>query len=104
MPFIKPVTNIQQVDFLASEKFQSFTTVVTAASVTAGADGRKIAKAGTIYPANTSAAKGILLHDVDVTYGDQPAALIVAGYILVGRLPVAPAEAAITALKDIRFQ
>lgn len=103
MPFIKPREEAKKVNFLASQNFQSFTTVVTKASVPA-VDGKNIIKAGSIYPANDATAKGILLHDVDVTYGDQPAALIVAGWILEARLPVAPEEVAVTALKDIRFQ
>ena len=101
MPYIKPVQNVQQVNFLASQNFQSFTTVVPANQ--AGAV-NGIVKAGTIFPSNDASAKGILLHDVDISNGAQPAALIVAGYILEDRLPAAPDAAAVTALKDIRFQ
>jgi hypothetical protein len=44
------------------------------------------------------------LSDVDVTEGSQPGALIVEGYIIPERLPVAPAALAITALKEIKFR
>lgn len=103
MPFIKPLQSVQQVNFLASQNFQAFTTLVTKASVPA-VNGKNIIKAGTPYPANDATAKGILLHDVDVTFGDQPASLIVAGWVLEARLPVTVIAAAKTALKDIRFQ
>ena len=69
----------------------------------ANAKGRKIVPAGTVYPANDATAKGIIYQDVDVTNGPQEASCIVEGYILKDRLPVAPAEAAITALKEIKF-
>lgn len=54
---------------------------ITSASVSAAPDGRKIAKAGTPYPANTSAVLGILHRDVDVTDGDAVVTLIYAGTI-----------------------
>lgn len=103
MPYVSPVTNYSQVNFLDSAHFQSFTTKVLTAGVVANARGKKIVPAGTILPANDATAKGILLNDVDVTYGDAPGALIVEGYIISERLPVVPAAAAITALKEIKF-
>ncbi|EPD52765.1 hypothetical protein HMPREF1210_01145 [Paenisporosarcina sp. HGH0030] len=95
---------VTQVNFLASANFQSFTTQVEQAGVATDANGRKIVKAGTILPLNDATAKGILLTDVDVTTGPQPGALIVEGYILELRLPVAPAAAAKTALTKITFR
>lgn len=93
-----------QVNFLASAHFQSFTTQVNNAGVTANAQGRKIVPAGTVYPANDATAQGILLNDVDVTNGPQPGALVVEAYVIAERLPVAPAEAAKTAMKEIKFR
>lgn len=61
------------------------------------ADGdRKTVFAGTVFPANTSAATGIVFQDVDVTDGDAIGAVMVAGR-------VNAASAAQTALKNIVF-
>ena len=100
MPYIGATQDFSRVNFLASEKFQSFTTLVPANSPLA-VDG--VIKAGTIFPANGATAVGILLHDVDLKNGDNVGALIVAGYVLEDRLPVVVDAAAKTALKDIRF-
>ena len=54
--------------------FKAAACVVSATGVSANADGLKIVKAGTPYPANTSSCKGFLLYDVDVTQGDAPGA------------------------------
>lgn len=103
MPYVRGIKNYNRVNFLASSNLQSFTTTVSDVGVTV-VDGKKVVKAGTILPLNDATAKGILYHDVDVTYGPQPGALIVEGYILEARLPVAPAAAAKTALTKITFK
>lgn len=72
-----------------------------AAAVTV--DGRKIIKAGTIYPANDATALGVVFYDVDVTDGDQNGTLIVHGFIKTGAIPAIPASAAKSALKGIQF-
>ncbi len=62
------------------------------------ADGdRKTVFAGTVFPANTSAATGIVFQDVDVTDGDAIGAVMVAGRVISDR--VNAASAAQTALK-----
>lgn len=94
----------QQINFLASAKFVAFTTQVESAGVTANPDGRKIVPAGTILPANDATAKGILMHDTDVTEGPQAGSLIVEAYVIPERLPAAPAAEAITALNEIKFR
>lgn len=68
-------------------------------------DGRKIVRAGTVYPANDATALGIIFNDYDVTDGDEVGALIISGYILTSALPVVPAAAAKAALvaKGIHF-
>jgi hypothetical protein len=73
-------------------------------NISPNADGKRIVSAGSIYPSNDGAAVGILFHDVDVTNGPQPAAVLVEGYVLEARLPVAPATAAKTAMKEIKFR
>ena len=51
---------------------------------------RKIVKAGTVFPANDQTAQGIVFEDVDVTYGDRIASVIVAGRIYKNRVPAEP--------------
>ncbi|MCJ0932930.1 hypothetical protein MST22_17400 [Virgibacillus halodenitrificans] len=94
----------EQINFLASAKFQAFTKQVSDAGVAANADGKKIVPAGTVYPANDATAEGILLNDVDVTEGPQPASLIVEGYVLEARLPAAPVQLAKDAMTEIKFR
>ena len=62
---------------------------------------RKTVFAGTVFPANTSAATGIVFQDVDVTDGDAIGAVMVAGRVISDR--VNAASAAQTALKNIVF-
>ena len=66
-------------------------------------DGRKVIKAGTIYPANDATAKGVVWADYDVTDGDVTGALIIHGFIKTAALPAAPASAAKTALPMVAF-
>ena len=104
MPYVKQVETANRINFLASSKVQAFTYQVSDVDVVADAKGRKIVKAGTILPANDATAQGILYTDVDVTEGPQPGSLIVEGYILSARLPVAPADLAKSALTKITFR
>ena len=67
-------------------------------------NGRKIVKAGTVYPANDATATGIVFTDLDVTDGEKQGAIITHGYIKKSKMPVAPSAAAITALKLIAFR
>lgn len=62
-------------EILASGEFQAIPYTITSLSVTADANGRKIAKAGTPYPSNDKDVKGILIRDVDVTDGDAVGAI-----------------------------
>lgn len=71
--------------------------------VTTYPDGRKIVKAGTIYPANDNTACGVVFHDYDVTNGDITGAVILHGWIKTRALPVIPTAAAKAALKLIQF-
>lgn len=103
--YVKNDGTKEQINFLASSKFQAFTYQVGDAGVTANAEGKKVVPAGSVYPANDGTAVGILLNDVDVTEGPQPAAVIVEGYVIEARLPVAPdPTTAKPALKEIKFR
>lgn len=104
MPYAKNFGKTEQINFLASAKYQAFTVQVSDSGVVAGADGRKVVPAGTVWPLNDATAQGILFNDVEVTYGPQPASLLVEAYILEARLPVAPVAAAKTAMKEIKFR
>ena len=66
-------------------------------------DGRKIIKAGTIYPTNDASAIGVVFSDMDVTNGDRTGAIIVHGFIKTAALPVIPTSQAKGALKQISF-
>lgn len=96
--------------------------------ITANPDGKKIVPAGTIIGGtgadnallvndsvkatkhNTQSgttgtagagidAEGVLLEDVDVTYGSAPGSMIIHGFVALGKLPDVPCADAITALK-----
>lgn len=57
-------------------------------------NGRKIVKAGTVYPKNDATAVGMVLNDVDVTEGDADGALLVHGFVDKDKLPEAINELA----------
>ncbi|WP_164670960.1 hypothetical protein [Virgibacillus doumboii] len=104
MVYVSGKTTAKQINFLASAKFVAFTRQVSDAGVTANAQGRKIVPAGTVYPANDATAEGILLTDVDVTHGPQPGSVMVEGYVIESRLPVAPDSLAKPEIPEIKFQ
>ena len=72
-------------------------------------DGKKVIKAGSILDAkgaivNDGTAVGVLLHDVDVTYGDANGTLVIHGFIDGTKMPVAElAQATVDALSQIKF-
>ncbi|AVE82968.1 hypothetical protein C4O30_08235 [Lactiplantibacillus plantarum] len=105
MAYVFDKGTVEQKNFMASEKFVSFSRQVddTSYAVTTDKFGHKVIPAGTIYPTNDAKAEGITIDEVDVTHGAQMVGVIVEGYLLGKRLPVAPATDAITALKKITF-
>lgn len=71
--------------------------------------GKKIVPKGSLLDAsgvvkNDATVVGILAEEVDVTNGPKPGALIVEGYVLKDRLPVAPETLAEKALTKITFR
>lgn len=98
MVYVKDYGKIEDINFLASAKYVSHTYQISNEGVSANPQGRKIVKAGTVYPANDATAIGIVFTDTDVTEGPQPGAVLIEAWILEGRLPVAPEAAAKTAL------
>lgn len=69
----------------------------------AAEDGSKYVKMGTVWPANDSTAEGIIYEDIDVTAGDMPGSVVLAGRVYEDRLPAAIAAAAKTALTGKGF-
>lgn len=68
-----------QIEILKFNDYKAKPYTVTNDGVTENAEGRKVVKAGTPFPANDETAQGILLYDVDVTDGPQAAAIAFEG-------------------------
>ncbi|QSE76322.1 hypothetical protein JW886_07585 [Lactococcus taiwanensis] len=100
MVYVQKSQTYQDINFLKSQKFLSFTKQVdkTHKGVVDG-----VLPAGSIYPANDETAEGITINDVDVSKGAQPVGVIVSGHILIERLPVKPEDAAQTAMREVKF-
>ena len=90
-------------EFLASDKVVSFTGTVVPDGVEADDDGRKVVHRGSLMAASGKVVTvtatgdkvefsedpaGILKEAVDVTYGPQPGAFLVEGYVIGERLPL----------------
>lgn len=61
-----------------------------------------VIREGTVVPSNDASAKGVLLNPV-VLAENPNGTIVVHGFIETAKLPVAPDEAAKTALKQIDF-
>ena len=90
--------------FLAHDDCVRETRTIPQSGATTAADGSKYVKMGTVYPSNTASAIGFVYEDVDVTTGDMPGSVVTKGIVYTDRLPVAPAEAAKTALEALGFR
>lgn len=66
-------------------------------------DGSKYVPMGTVWPSNDANAVGIVYEDIDVTTGDMPGSVVLAGRVYEDRLPAAIATAAKTALTGNGF-
>lgn len=64
-------------------------------------DGRKIVKAGTPFPSNDGDCVGFLLHDVDVTQGDEAGTYIYEGVLDPDKLTENGVKIANAALKAV---
>lgn len=89
--------------FVSSDHIVSRTRTATQA-MGSTENGRTILKAGTVYPANDATAEGIVLHDIDLTHGDQPVGIMVEGYVYEARLPQTVSAEAKDALKEVKFE
>jgi len=60
---------------------------------------------GAFWPANSSGTvSGIVYEDVDVTSGDMPGSVVMAGTVYLDRLPTAPASGVQSALEGMGFK
>lgn len=71
----------QPIEILKFFDYKGAPCMVSESGIVADANGLKIIKAGTPWPKNDSTCKGILLHDVDVTYGAAPGTYVFEGSI-----------------------
>jgi len=92
--FYQDYKKVEQINWLASAKFQTFTYQIPEALGVLQDDGRKIVKSGTVFPANDERAIGLVFNDVDVTNGDAPGSVLVEGWIIEERLPRPISESA----------
>lgn len=92
--FYQDYKKVEQINWLASAKFQTFTYQIPEELGEVQEDGRKIVKSGTVFPANDERAIGLVFNDVDVTNGDAPGAVLVEGWIIEERLPQPISESA----------
>lgn len=69
------------------------TATITSASVSAGANGRKVMKAGSLVT-DTALGKVLLWNDIDVTDGDRVVSVMYAGYYIDSKLPTSVAASA----------
>lgn len=102
--YVKNYGKAEDINFLASAHVTSFTEQISNVGVDADANGRKIVKAGTVWPANDATAVGLVYTDVDVTEGPQPGAILREAYVIAERLPVAIDELAKPVLTGIKFR
>lgn len=101
-------------EILKTRDFEGIGVMVDDTGVVADSTGKKIVPAGTILgpkttsilttdgiatKKNDSTAEGVLLFDVDVTYGPAPGSMVIRGNIDLSKLPEAPEADAIAALK-----
>lgn len=73
------------------------------AAVTTNADGTKVLKGGTVYPANDGTAKGIVLQDYAFDDGAVQAAIVYAGDVKTAALKQALTAEAKAALPGIHL-
>ncbi len=96
--------SVQEVNFLASSKFQNYTRQISDENVEADEKGKKIVPAGTVYRNENGVAIGLIFADVDVTHGPQPGAVMYQGIVYGSKLPSAVEEADKATMKGILFK
>lgn len=69
------------------------TATVASSTAVAGADGRKVMKAGSLIT-DTKLGKVLLWNDIDVTEGDRVVSVMYAGYYIDSKLPASVSASA----------
>lgn len=100
MVYVKQTEHFEEINFLKSERFESFT---QQADENHEQVENGIIPAGAIYPANDASALGIVINAVDVSEGPQPVGVITSGHVLAERLPEVPTAEAMAAMNQINF-
>lgn len=95
---------VNEVNFLASSKFQNFSRMVSDEDVEVNERGHKIIPAGTVYRNENGVAIGLLFHDVDVTNGPHECAVMYQGIVYGARLPKTVSDADKATMKGIIFK
>lgn len=89
--------------FLSHEECTRKTKEIPQSLATTEANGTKYVKMGTPFPSNDGNAVGIVYEDVDVTTGNMPGSVVLAGEVVESRLPVTLDASAKTALQSSGF-
>lgn len=85
--FYQEHRKVEEINWLASAKFQTFTYQIPESMGILQDDGRKVVPSGTVFPANDATAIGLVFNEVDVTNGDVPGSILVEGWVIEERLP-----------------
>lgn len=102
--YVKNYGKAEEINFLASATVTSFTEQISDSGVVADENGRKIVKAGTVWPANDATAKGLVYSDIDVTEGSQPGAVLYEAWVIEERLPELVDELAKPEMPGIKYR
>lgn len=99
MAFVTNINGTVSPNFLESEVGLVLNTCEIAQSKGEADGTRKIVAAGTVYPTDDASAAGIVFRNVDVTDGNAPGSILVAGRVLKDNLTVS--SGAQTALEKL---
>ena len=108
--YIKTTEFGSKPEFVASDHYVNYTATISDSGVSV-VDGKKIVARGSFIGSDgkvvtdpgSQAVKGILFHDVDVTSGPLPGALMIHGFVYDDRLPAASDSDVKAALPGITF-
>lgn len=104
MSLIQTFTDSDKKVWLASERALRLVTATATQALATAENGELYVKAGTIFPADSSAAEGIIFEDVKVTSGDMPCSLMTAGHVYENRLSITSDAKTALAAKGIIFE
>lgn len=103
MSFVTNITGTKRPNFLESEVGLVLKTRDIPAALGTQDGNYKTVAPGTVYPSNDAQAVGIVFEAVDVTNGDMPGSVLVAGRVLAEGLNIATAAKTALAGKGIVF-